>query len=224
MIPDISTLWVVFFLLLCTVLLNTLIFKPILKVIEQRTAAVRGARELAESAATKAAAAAAEYTSHDDCRARGRLRGHRRDAPCRAREARCSSCPTRNRQSNATRRPPPQRWRRNRRRHAPRSIAKHLSWPTTLSRAFSAARPEVCGTVDGEPCADTPHRPLVNLCTAARPRCRRRARGRAADRGTPCRSPPPADTRGRAHEVEPDGPCSGRSSTSPSCAACSTTS
>jgi F-type H+-transporting ATPase subunit b len=61
MIPDISTLWVAFFLLLCTVLLNTLIFKPILKVIEQRTAAVRGARELAESAATKAAAAAAEY-------------------------------------------------------------------------------------------------------------------------------------------------------------------
>jgi F-type H+-transporting ATPase subunit b len=61
MIPDISTLWVGFFLLLCTVILNTLIFKPILKVIEQRTAAVRGARELAESAATKATAAAAEY-------------------------------------------------------------------------------------------------------------------------------------------------------------------
>jgi F-type H+-transporting ATPase subunit b len=61
MVPDISTLWVVFFLLLCTVLLNTLIFQPILKVIDQRTAAVRGARELAESAATKAAAAAAEY-------------------------------------------------------------------------------------------------------------------------------------------------------------------
>lgn len=61
MIPDISTLWVVFFLLLCTVLLNTLIFQPVLKIIDQRTAAVRGARELAESAATKAAAAAAEY-------------------------------------------------------------------------------------------------------------------------------------------------------------------
>jgi F-type H+-transporting ATPase subunit b len=58
---DISTLWVVFFLLLCTFLLNTLIFKPILKVIDQRTTAVRGARELAESASTKAAAAAAEY-------------------------------------------------------------------------------------------------------------------------------------------------------------------
>jgi F-type H+-transporting ATPase subunit b len=58
---DISTLWVVFFLLLCTFLLNTLIFKPILRVIDQRTTAVRGARELAESASTKAAAAAAEY-------------------------------------------------------------------------------------------------------------------------------------------------------------------
>jgi F-type H+-transporting ATPase subunit b len=61
MIPDLSTLWVVFFLLLCTVLLNTLIFQPILRVIDQRTAAVRGARELAASAATKAAAAGAEY-------------------------------------------------------------------------------------------------------------------------------------------------------------------
>jgi F-type H+-transporting ATPase subunit b len=61
MIPDLSTLWVVFFLLLCTVILNALIFKPILRVIDQRTAAVREARELAASAATKATAAAAEY-------------------------------------------------------------------------------------------------------------------------------------------------------------------
>lgn len=58
---DISTLWVVFFLLLCTFLLNTLIFKPILKVIDERSKAVRDARELAESASTKAAAAASEY-------------------------------------------------------------------------------------------------------------------------------------------------------------------
>lgn len=61
MIPDISTLWVVVLLLLCTAILNTLVFKPILQVIDQRASAVRGARELAESAATKAAAAAAEY-------------------------------------------------------------------------------------------------------------------------------------------------------------------
>lgn len=59
--PDITVLWVVGFLLLCTVLLNTLVFKPILRVIDERATAVRGARELADSAATKATAAAAEY-------------------------------------------------------------------------------------------------------------------------------------------------------------------
>jgi F-type H+-transporting ATPase subunit b len=61
MTPDLSTLWVVFFLLLCTVLLNTLIFKPILQVVDQRSGAVRDARELAESAARKAADASAQY-------------------------------------------------------------------------------------------------------------------------------------------------------------------
>ena len=59
--PDITTLWVVAFLLLCTFLLNTLVFKPILLVIERRTSTVRGARELADSAAQKATAAANEY-------------------------------------------------------------------------------------------------------------------------------------------------------------------
>ena len=59
--PDITVLWVVGFLLLCTYLLNTLVFKPILRVIDDRAAAVRGARELADSAAQKATAAAAEY-------------------------------------------------------------------------------------------------------------------------------------------------------------------
>ncbi len=59
--PDITTLWVVGFLLLCTVVLNGLVFKPILHVIDQRSTAVRGARELAESASQKAIAAAAEY-------------------------------------------------------------------------------------------------------------------------------------------------------------------
>ena len=59
--PDITTLWVVGFLLLCTYLLNSLVFQPILRVIDERTTAVRGAKELAESAAQKATAAAAEY-------------------------------------------------------------------------------------------------------------------------------------------------------------------
>jgi F-type H+-transporting ATPase subunit b len=59
--PDITVFWVVGFLLLCTYLLNTLIFKPILHVIDERAAAVRGARELADSASQKATAAATEY-------------------------------------------------------------------------------------------------------------------------------------------------------------------
>ena len=62
MIPDLSTLWVVVLLLTTTVLLNSLIFKPILQVIDQRSRAVRDARELAESASQKATAAGAEYT------------------------------------------------------------------------------------------------------------------------------------------------------------------
>jgi len=59
--PDITTLWVVGFLLLCTFLLNTMVFQPILRIMDARTNAVRGAKELAESASQKAAAAAAEY-------------------------------------------------------------------------------------------------------------------------------------------------------------------
>ncbi len=42
-------------------MLNTLVFKPILRVIDSRTDAVRGARELADSAAHKATAAGSEY-------------------------------------------------------------------------------------------------------------------------------------------------------------------
>jgi F-type H+-transporting ATPase subunit b len=59
--PDITTLWVVGFLLLCTFLLNTLVFQPILRITDERTNAVRGAKELAESASQKATAAAGEY-------------------------------------------------------------------------------------------------------------------------------------------------------------------
>jgi F-type H+-transporting ATPase subunit b len=61
LIPDITTLWVVLFLLLCTFVLNTLVFQPILRVMDARVEAVRGAKELADAAAQKAAAAAAEY-------------------------------------------------------------------------------------------------------------------------------------------------------------------
>lgn len=62
MIPDLSALWVIFFLLLTTYLLNTLIFQPILKVIEARNKAVTDARDLAQSAAQRATTANTEYT------------------------------------------------------------------------------------------------------------------------------------------------------------------
>lgn len=61
MIPDLSVLWVIALLLLCVVVLNTLIFKPILAMAEARSTAVRDARELAASAAQKAAEASATF-------------------------------------------------------------------------------------------------------------------------------------------------------------------
>lgn len=59
--PDFTVFAVIALLLLCTVLLNVLVFQPILRVADQRAQAVTGARELAQSVAQKAAAAATEY-------------------------------------------------------------------------------------------------------------------------------------------------------------------
>lgn len=61
MIPDLSVLWVIALLLTCVVVVNNLIFKPILAVSESRARAVRDARELAASAARKAAAASEQF-------------------------------------------------------------------------------------------------------------------------------------------------------------------
>lgn len=61
MIPDLSVLWVIALLMLCVFVLNTLIFKPILHMSESRARAVRDARELAASAAQKAAEASANF-------------------------------------------------------------------------------------------------------------------------------------------------------------------
>jgi F-type H+-transporting ATPase subunit b len=60
-IPDITAVWVIALLLICVVVLNTLIFKPILAMSESRAKAVRDARELAASAAQKAAEASATF-------------------------------------------------------------------------------------------------------------------------------------------------------------------
>jgi F0F1-type ATP synthase membrane subunit b/b' len=60
-IPDITAVWVIALLLICVVVLNTLIFNPILAMSESRAKAVRDARELAASAAQKAAEASATF-------------------------------------------------------------------------------------------------------------------------------------------------------------------
>lgn len=60
-IPDSSVFWVIAFLLTCTFLLNTLIFKPILRVIDARLKAVFDARALAQSVSDRATAATTEY-------------------------------------------------------------------------------------------------------------------------------------------------------------------
>ena len=61
MLPDISVVWVIFFVLVLTVVLNQLLFKPLQRVMAEREAAVRSARELADRSAAEARAAAAEF-------------------------------------------------------------------------------------------------------------------------------------------------------------------
>lgn len=62
MIPDLSALWVIAALLTCTYLVNTLVFQPVLRVMEARLQAVADARALAQTASDRAAAAMTEYS------------------------------------------------------------------------------------------------------------------------------------------------------------------
>lgn len=57
---DLSVLWVIFFILLLTFIVNTLLFKPLQQVMHDREHAVQSARALAEESAKRAADAAAE--------------------------------------------------------------------------------------------------------------------------------------------------------------------
>ena len=61
MLPDLSVVWVIFFVLLLTVVLNRLLFKPLLRVMEERQRAITSARELAERSAHEARVATAEF-------------------------------------------------------------------------------------------------------------------------------------------------------------------
>jgi F-type H+-transporting ATPase subunit b len=60
-LPDLSVVWVIFFVLLLTILLDRLLFKPVLRVLAERQRAITSARELAERSASEARVAAAEF-------------------------------------------------------------------------------------------------------------------------------------------------------------------
>jgi F-type H+-transporting ATPase subunit b len=60
-LPDLSVLWVIFFLLVLTIVLDRLLFRPIQRVIQQREEAVRSARDLADRSAREAALALDEF-------------------------------------------------------------------------------------------------------------------------------------------------------------------
>ncbi len=61
MLPDVSVIWVIVFVLLLTVVLDRLLFRPLLRVMEERQRAITSARELAERSADEARLAAAEF-------------------------------------------------------------------------------------------------------------------------------------------------------------------
>ena len=61
MIPDLSVLWVIGFVLLLAFSLNRLLIAPLSNVMAARQRAIDSARELAESASAKAGAATAEF-------------------------------------------------------------------------------------------------------------------------------------------------------------------
>ena len=61
MLPDLSVLWVIFFILLLTLIVDRLLLRPVLGVIKKREDAIDSARDLARRSATEAQAATAEF-------------------------------------------------------------------------------------------------------------------------------------------------------------------
>lgn len=61
MIPDLSVVWVIVFVLLMTVILDRLLLRPVTRVMRERETAIRSARELAEQSKARAQAAVDEF-------------------------------------------------------------------------------------------------------------------------------------------------------------------
>jgi len=62
-IPDLSTFWVIAFVLILTVALDRLLLKPLTRVMQARAGAIASARDLAEASRAKALAATEEFES-----------------------------------------------------------------------------------------------------------------------------------------------------------------
>jgi F-type H+-transporting ATPase subunit b len=60
-LPDISVVWVILAVLLLAVALDRLLFKPLVRVMQERESTVKSAMELAQAAAAKAQAATDEF-------------------------------------------------------------------------------------------------------------------------------------------------------------------
>lgn len=60
MIPDLSVGWVIVFVLVLSVVLDRLLFRPVMRVMSEREGAIRSARELAESSRARAQSASDE--------------------------------------------------------------------------------------------------------------------------------------------------------------------
>ena len=61
MIPDLSVLWIIAFVLTLSVILDRLLLRPVTRVMQERENAIRSARDLAESGRAKAQAATDEF-------------------------------------------------------------------------------------------------------------------------------------------------------------------
>ena len=61
MIPDLSVLWIIAFVLTLSVILDRLLLRPVTRVMQEREGTIRSARDLAESSRAKAQAAADEF-------------------------------------------------------------------------------------------------------------------------------------------------------------------
>ena len=61
MLPNLSVLWVIFFILVLTFVVDRMLLRPVLGVIRRREEAIESARELARRSAAEAQAASAEF-------------------------------------------------------------------------------------------------------------------------------------------------------------------